>query len=132
MKRYSKQRETVLKLLQGTTSHPNANTIYIQARKAIPNISLGTVYRNLAELEKDGTIQSFTSKDGTEHYDANTDPHSHLFCTACGRIQDMFETDDLLGKDFIEKINQETNAGITDYSIMLYGKCAECAGNSAK
>ena len=47
MKNYSRQREAILEVLRSTDTHPTANWIYTEVKKTIPNISLGTVYRNL-------------------------------------------------------------------------------------
>lgn len=47
--KYSKQREALLTLLRSTRSHPSADWLYENLRKEFPNISLGTVYRNLAQ-----------------------------------------------------------------------------------
>ena len=55
MKNYSKQREVILNVLHSTNTHPTVNWIYSEARKTLPNISLGTVYRNLTELKKKRT-----------------------------------------------------------------------------
>ena len=56
MRNYSRQRETILKVLCSTTSHPTAAWIYERVREEIPKVSLGTVYRNLALLEEDGLV----------------------------------------------------------------------------
>ena len=53
---YSRQREAIVNVLKSTTSHPSAAWIYDRVRIQIPNISLGTVYRNLAALEKEGIV----------------------------------------------------------------------------
>ena len=54
--KYSKQREALLTLLRSTRSHPSADWLYENLRKEFPNISLGTVYRNLAQLAENGDI----------------------------------------------------------------------------
>ena len=89
MKRYSKQRETILNILKNTKSHPTAAYIYDEARKTIPNISLGTVYRNLAELDKAGAIISLKVSDGSDHFDGHAVSHPHLYCEKCERIVDV-------------------------------------------
>ena len=88
MKNYSKQREAILTVLRQTDTHPTANWIYEQVREIIPNISLGTVYRNLSELSLNGDILSLHVGDGFEHFDYDTSPHAHLHCKACGCIAD--------------------------------------------
>ena len=53
---YSKQRETILKVLRSTRSHPSVNWIYENVKKEIPDVGLATVYRNLRQLEAAGEI----------------------------------------------------------------------------
>ena len=123
MKRYSKQREVVLEILRSTKLHPNATTIYERAREAIPNISLGTVYRNLSELSASGDILAFKAFDGSEHYDATCEPHPHLCCTACRQIVDL---DIPFVDDFTKKSANHTGAEIKSHNIVFYGKCSDC------
>ena len=86
--RYSYQRETIKKVVKGTNSHPTADWIYNQTKKIIPKISLGTVYRNLKQLSKDGEIN--TIYDGNiARYDWNIESHDHLKCTQCGDLVDV-------------------------------------------
>ena len=123
MKRYSKQREVVLEILRATKLHPNATTIYECAREVIPNISLGTVYRNLSELSSAGDILAFKAFDGSEHYDATCEPHPHLCCTACRQIVDL---DIPFVEDFAKKSAEHTGAEIENHNIVFYGKCSDC------
>ncbi len=123
MKRYSKQRETILQILRSTKKHPTASYIYEQARQHIPNISLGTVYRNLAELALEGTILSFKTQDGCEHYDATETPHPHLCCGTCHGIVDV---EIPFVKDFVAQSSAYVGLPIVGHHIVFYGQCAEC------
>ena len=89
MRNYSKQREAILKVLHNSKSHPTAAQVYTEVRKEIPNISLGTVYRNLALLVEDGEILSVTVGDGNDHFDGDNSFHLHLHCKKCGSITDV-------------------------------------------
>ena len=86
---YSRQREAILNVLKDTTSHPSAAWIYERVRMQIPNISLGTVYRNLAALEKEGMIIKVPVGDAREQFDGDTTPHSHFYCKSCEAISDI-------------------------------------------
>ena len=86
--RFSKQRELIKNIVQGTNSHPTAYWIFNKAKKKISNISLGTVYRNLNKLNKDGIIDIFYD-DNIARYDWNTVSHDHLKCNQCGKIIDV-------------------------------------------
>ena len=83
MANYSKQREAILQVLSETKSHPDAAWVYEQTRKIIPNISLGTVYRNLSNLQQSGEIVSLGVYGGVERFDADISEHLHFFCKKC-------------------------------------------------
>ena len=88
MANYSKQREAILNELQNRCDHPTATQVYEGVKKVIPNISLGTVYRNLASLVESGEILSVAVGDGKEHFDGDKSFHLHLHCKCCGAIID--------------------------------------------
>lgn len=67
--KYSRQRESIKEFLMTRTDHPTADTVYHQLRKIYPNISLGTVYRNLALLADIGEIQKICTGDGADRFD---------------------------------------------------------------
>ena len=66
MKKYSRQREALLTELRSRYDHPTAEDLYVSLRKVMPNYSLGTVYRNLADLSAEGIILKITSGYGPE------------------------------------------------------------------
>lgn len=94
MKNYSRQREAILEIVAASHSHPTASEIYSAVREKIPNISLGTVYRNLAQLSENGDILMISVGEGCERYDGNVKAHLHLHCKVCGKIFDIPLKDD--------------------------------------
>jgi len=121
MRNYSKQREAILTVLRETDTHPTANWIYAKVRETIPNISLGTVYRNLSELSQNGEIISLNVGDGYEHFDYDTTPHAHLHCKKCGCIHDArLEYDPLA--ELSEKMGFTPDTTI----YVAYGICQNC------
>ncbi len=123
VKRFSKQRDCIMRVLSGTTSHPTANWIYDKVREEIPNISLGTIYRNLSILSNDGDILRLTVGDGTEHYDACISPHYHLCCKNCGGVYDV--SIDYLD-DLDRKAEKALGIKIETHRVMFYGTCSQC------
>ena len=87
-KRFRK-RDAILSCLRSTDTHPSADWIYENVKRDIPNISLGTVYRNLSLFKEQGTIVSIGTVRGVERFDGNTAPHVHHICTGCGRVTDL-------------------------------------------
>ena len=78
MIKYSRQREAILKDLQSRRDHPTADMVYESVRKEYPNISLGTVYRNLAFLTESGQVLKITTPAGADHFDGFISPHNHF------------------------------------------------------
>ena len=68
--RHSKKREAILAALRGTTRHPSAEWLYRQLKPQHPDLSLGTVYRNLAFFQERGLVQSVGVVQGQERFDA--------------------------------------------------------------
>ena len=121
--RYSMQREVILKNVLLRKDHPTAEKIYEDVREAIPNISLGTVYRNLAKLSDESMIQKVGMGTGVEHFDGNPFPHYHVVCNECGVIDDI-EAEPL--KSFNEWASQMFKGEIYKHSAIFFGKCENC------
>ena len=118
--RFSQQRETVKKIVRGTNSHPTAEWVYTQTKKVIPNISLGTVYRNLKTLQETGQINMI--HDGpVARYDWNLEAHHHLKCIECGEIVDINKIDTNV-KNFVEK-NYEFK--VSEIDLTISGTCSK-------
>ena len=122
-RRYSKQREAILNALRSTKSHPSANMVYDMVRVEIPNISLGTVYRNLAELVSTGEVIKIDAGDGMEHYDGYNKPHYHMFCKGCQSVSDI-DIEYHIGMD--EAAAKESGADIEYHNVVFMGTCKNC------
>ena len=121
MKNFSRQREEIIRVLRSTDTHPTAAWVYSKVKEAIPNISLGTVYRNLAALSVSGEILSLSVGDGFEHFDCNAAPHAHLHCRSCGKIFDAPVHGDPLA-DIARANGFEPETSI----YIEYGVCEKC------
>jgi Fe2+/Zn2+ uptake regulation proteins len=121
--RYSRQREAIKNYLLSTTSHPTAEMVYNNIRKELPNISLGTVYRNLNFLADNNEVLRLNCGDGYVHFDGCTYPHNHFFCRQCRSLSDI-------EMDSIEHIDKIANAGfngvIEGHTVIFYGMCHNC------
>lgn len=120
--RKSRQRDAILNVLLYTTRHPSAETIYEELKSEMPNLSLGTVYRNLANFKADGTIMQVATVNGQERYDANTKPHIHFVCKECGEVIDLFQA------NFPEV--PEFDGRIDDCQLNYLGLCKDCVENA--
>lgn len=126
--KYSRQRESIKACLMTRHDHPTADIVYTCIREEFPNISLGTVYRNLNLLVELGEIRKLTCGDGKDHFDADTTPHYHFVCKECGAISD-------LPLAFFEDLNARAencpNGEIESHVVYFYGKCKECMQKTA-
>ncbi|MBQ6059055.1 MAG: transcriptional repressor [Clostridia bacterium] len=122
-RRYSKKREAILRIVSSTKSHPSAKWVYDQIQKEYLDISLATVYRNLALFKQDGRVACIAVVDGEERFDGNVEPHSHFVCRSCGKIIDL----DLETFHHLEReVEHQTGASVDSSSILFYGTCADC------
>lgn len=123
MIKYSRQRECIKQFLVNRYDHPTAETIYINVKKEFPNISLGTVYRNLSLLTELGEIQKISTGIGPDRFDGNPNPHYHFFCRKCGCVTDL----DMEGIDHINILAGSLFDGEIEGNVTyFYGKCADC------
>lgn len=123
MVKYSRQREAILETLRSVKCHPSASWIYDHVRLRIPNISLGTVYRNLAELRERGEISSFTPADGIERFDGDITPHHHFYCMECHAVHDVFLPASLGLNQMAEEVS---GFQISCHQLVFYGLCGDC------
>ena len=122
MKNYSRQREAILNVLRSTKSHPTAAWIYEKVRQELPNISLGTVYRNLAVLESENYIRKISVGDASEHFDGDLSTHSHFYCKSCQNITDIV----IDTGDACRLVEKETGAEVDSGTYTFTGICKNC------
>lgn len=123
-RKHSRKRDAILACIRGTTCHPAAEWVYSQLKPQIPDLSLGTVYRNLAMFKQDGEIVSVGTVSGLERFDGNTAPHSHFVCTHCDSILDVSQDD--LPTDFLSSAARAIGGEIASYQLCYYGLCPNC------
>ena len=124
--KYSRQRESILKYLRSTKCHPTAETVYQNILAENPNISLGTVYRNLALLVELGEAVKVPSLDGCDHFDGDTSRHYHFVCTDCKSITDLDAQTVGDMEELHERANRNFEGTIEGSSVYFYGKCENC------
>lgn len=83
------KRNAILEKFRSTHCHPTAEWVYHELKVDYPNLSLGTVYRNISLFRHEGLLISIGTVAGQEHFDAVTTPHPHFICTSCGSIIDV-------------------------------------------
>ena len=121
--KFSKQREIILNEVMNSHIHPTADSIYTSLKKNNPELSLGTVYRNLSQLTENGYISKLSIPSQSDRYDRNVNPHAHLICKKCNNIYDL--ESEIISK-FINDLSNEENISVTSYDIVLQGICENC------
>ncbi|MEG1846867.1 MAG: transcriptional repressor [Lachnospiraceae bacterium] len=121
--KHSKQRDAIKAFLMTRVDHPTADVVYMNVREQFPNISLGTVYRNLTLLADIGEIDRIRVGDGIDHFDATVEPHYHFICTSCGSVIDL-DMDTLVEMDEIASSNFDGQ--VEGHITYFYGSCPAC------
>jgi Fur family peroxide stress response transcriptional regulator len=123
MRRETRQREAILNILRSTDSHPTADWIYDEVRKLIPNISKGTVYRNLKILREMGEISELDLSGTVSRYEGRRALHYHFRCERCGRV---FDLDEPVDRELDAKVARETGFKVSYHQLEFRGLCRDC------
>jgi Fur family ferric uptake transcriptional regulator len=121
--RRSRQREVVLQAVRSTMDHPTAEWVFRQARRRLPRISLGTVYRNLKKLAAEGLIREVHAGGHGARFDGNTGRHYHIRCLGCGRVSDLPMS---VSTHLEEEAGQATSYRILGHQVEVHGLCPLC------
>jgi len=119
-----KKRNAILECLRGTTAHPSAEMVHEMLQKEHPDISLATVYRNLARFKSQGIIQSVGTVRGTERFDANTEPHVHFICTNCDAVLDLPQIE--VPQALSCSVEQCSGCNVSSCQLTFTGLCGSC------
>ena len=126
---FSCKRQAILEAICSTKSHPDAEWICEEARKKYPNLSLATVYRNIAQLKEDGMIISVGVVDGHERLDGTTVPHPHFVCRKCNTVIDVDVT--AAGDSMCNDVQKRYGVTTEHYDITFWGYCPDCQNKKA-
>ena len=123
---FSAKREAIYKTIAESKEHPAAEWIYERLKHDIPDLSLGTVYRNIAVFKEMGLIKSVGVYNGLERYDCDVQPHSHFICKKCFSISDVPKGRNFIDKSMYDFVEKECGASVTGHSVDFYGICISC------
>lgn len=117
------QRIAVYDMLKNTKSHPSAEMIYNSITEKYPTMSLATVYKTLKTLVEVNLIQELNVGEGNFRYDANANPHPHVMCVKCNRVDDIDDADISIINNIIK---DHTDYEIHSSKTYFYGLCPNC------
>ena len=122
-----RKRNAILSYLQGSTAHPSAETIYSDLKAEIPDLSIGTVYRNLTHFRKQGLVSSIATVNGIERFDANTEPHVHFICEGCDAVIDLHQLS--TPQALCSEAEGSIGCSVSGCQLSFTGKCRDCLEN---
>ena len=120
-----RKRNAILACLQGTTSHPSAEMVHQMLQKEHPDISLATVYRNLARFKSQGLVSSVATVRGVERFDAMTHPHVHFICCSCDAVMDLPRME--IPESLTMEAEEISGCHVQDCRLTFTGLCDKCA-----
>ena len=122
--KHFRKRDAILTCLRSTKVHPSAEWVYEQLKAEHSDISLATVYRNLARFKERGDIISLGTVNGIERFDGNTAPHVHFVCTECNRVLDLEGI--AVPEELSATVSSATGAQVSGCQLTFTGKCNQC------
>ncbi|PIY95745.1 MAG: hypothetical protein COY66_05990 [Candidatus Kerfeldbacteria bacterium CG_4_10_14_0_8_um_filter_42_10] len=127
--RLTAQKKTILASIRRFWPiHPTPQMVFRSVKKKIPNISLGTVYRNVNSLRVSGYIEEITIPDEPSRLDSRVDDHFHFRCEHCGEIADV-ENPKLIR--LAKQTLKEKGYLAMRSNLMYSGLCQKCRKNKA-
>ncbi len=126
MKKTSRKRDAILAAICSTKCHPTAEWIYNAVKPEYPDLSLCTVYRNIAMFKDEGSIICVGVVNGQERYDGCVKPHMHFVCDKCGAVIDVENPHSFSDDEMDKKISDAYDIDVDYHSIVFHGKCTNC------
>ena len=121
----TKQTRLIYSIITNSKEHLSAEEIYKSAKKEMPNIAIGTIYRNLNLMIKDGKVRKVEIHNAPDRFDKNIINHDHLICDECGKLKDI------IIKNFDKIIEKHSVDNITSYDLNIHYICPECQKKQA-
>ena len=124
-----RKRNAILECLRQTDTHPSAEMVHQMLQEEHPDISLATVYRNLALFKNQGLIQSLGTVAGIERFDGNTMPHVHFVCGNCSCVLDLPRVEP---PESLRSAAEEASGGHVEACQLIFtGTCRDCLAKDA-
>ena len=123
-KKHFRKRDAILQYLLSVTDHPSAEKVFTQLKPEIPDLSMGTVYRNLNLFKQQGQAITVATVKGVERFDGNTDPHVHFICQDCDAVIDLMDMDI---PESLKNIAEHSCGGqVAECQLSFTGLCQDC------
>lgn len=124
-----RKRNAILHYLQSVTNHPSAEMVFTHLKQEIPDLSMGTVYRNLNLFKNQGKAAIVATVNGVERFDGNTNPHVHFICTGCDAVIDLMDMD--VPQELRAAAEKSCGGEVAECQLSFTGLCSECRAKKA-
>lgn len=121
----TRQRQLIYEIICQSDRHMTAEQIYLAAKRRMPSIAMGTVYRNLGLMVDAGEIRRVVISNEPDRFDRTLEPHHHMICARCGQVTDVALTD---MQSYLER---QTGVDVVSYDLSIRYICSECQEASA-
>ncbi len=122
-RRLTPQRAAILESLRQLRTHPTAEELLDRMRETMPQLSLGTIYRNLQILVKEGFALKLPSSHGSHRFDGDASRHHHVVCECCGHVEDVFLA---RAPEVLRRVAQMTGYDVYPREMIFHGRCPAC------
>lgn len=123
-KRLTLQKQAILEVLQSSERMMTAEEVYVRVREKYPNVSLGTIYRNLQGFSVMETVRRTLYADGKSRYEmAGHVHHHHLICMDCGEATSVPWCP--VGNE-VASFMAELDFVPVSHQFEIYGHCKGC------
>ena len=122
-----RKRNAILSYLRSVTNHPSAEMVFTELKQQIPDISMGTVYRNLNWFRQQGQVSVIATVKGVERFDANTEPHVHFICEDCNAVIDLHQLS--TPQALCSEAEGSIGCSVSGCQLSFTGKCRDCLEN---
>ena len=125
--KHFRKRDAILTYLRNTKTHPSAEMVYADLKQQIPDLSLGTVYRNLNLFKENGLAITVGTVKGVERFDGNVAPHVHFICLDCGAVLDLPQME--VPQQLMSCATDQIGGTVAQCQMTFTGQCRNCTTN---
>ena len=122
--KHFRKRDAILNYLRSTNEHPSAEMVFTKLKPEIPDLSMGTVYRNLSLFKAQGLAVSVATIKGVERFDGNVGPHVHFICQDCDSVIDLMDME--VPESLCGRAADETGGTVATCQLTFSGTCQSC------
>lgn len=115
------QRLAMLELIS-TYGHINIDKLYEDVKVRFDSISQATIYKNIKAMTKSMILFEVKLPNKKSVYEIVKENHSHLLCTECGEVEDIF----IDTNKIIDDISSKHTFKIEQSDVVFSGSCGSC------